>query len=903
MLDEGLQFAFSEGKLLFFLLPLWVLLIYRLRGMRRRFSAGLGIGKNPRSQIHSWVFQALLPLTFFFATLALMQPFIFDDFEKGEGGRGSPVELSEEGDSPRKKIAHDVIFLVDASASMSVEDTRLGISRLAFAKEIIDETITKLSGQNVALYAFTSEVTTICPLTMDYVCFRLRNSFIAINEGDVAGTDLLFALDIVKKKHFAGKKEKPTTLVLLTDGGDTRIEQLKGEKREEEIQLLLGTLVNGKAPLTLFTIGLGTQGGKEIPGVEFEGSPVFSTLDEELLERLGEIGGGSYIYADEGSAWVIASQLVDAIKKRDGYEDAQGSRLGAAGVALKKKHYYQIPLVCALAAFLFLLTTPQTRKRRLLPLLLLCLAPLNGETEEMKAEVSKAFNYMELGKFEEAESIYKRLLSQELTPQEEKTLLFNLGTVKLLQEDFDGAFSFFEEIEKGEATKGVLAISWGYNFSLALLKKVEKLAEEKSASPEMLQMLEKALEHLLKGYDVQEKASYSILEPGQVNVFKTQAKQLYAKIRKKLLSAPFEQGEVYDIARDLSNRLYYLSLGLEKEEAARYLVEIKNLKFGWEILAQKGKDFDKEAKKRFEEAYHHYLSALERLEGGETGKGKEHLATSGEELLALRRALLEMLWKEDPSKALKESAENLQERLKKVKIGKEETNEAFARYEKELAEVSELFLENRSKLQDWERVQFEKLGLVSSLLKENQAGKEKELAKFYQRASQGYLSLLAQGLSNAETALQRGLAAEREALSMTKQAKKIPYDGDIHKEVVEAQGRVLELIQPFPEEHEKKEAFEAGKEEALAALDVLGQGGSELQKVSGHQQEAIRYWSEGESSANQQDQEEEQDNEQEEEESQSPFNQKESQLYEALEKEDRPEKEEEGIVKKGLRPW
>ena len=86
--------------------------------------------------------------------------------------------------------------MLDTSASMSVEDTRQKNTRLEVAKEIIDEMVQKLDGQNVALYSFTSALTPIVPLTLDYLFTRLMLQDVHLNYGEVAGTDLFESLEM-----------------------------------------------------------------------------------------------------------------------------------------------------------------------------------------------------------------------------------------------------------------------------------------------------------------------------------------------------------------------------------------------------------------------------------------------------------------------------------------------------------------------------------------------------------------------------------------------------------------------------------------------------------------------------------------------------------------------------------
>lgn len=215
----------------------------------------------------------------------------------------------------RKRRFHEVLFLVDTSYSMSVTDTRTHKSRLEYAKEIIEEIVAKLDGQNIALYAFTSEVTPLVPPTMDYIFFRLFTKKLGYNEGDIAGTDLLEALDTVAKKHFSPAK-KLKTIILLTDGGDTRLEGLSDVNRNREIELMTRRLANAdEMNVRLYTIGLGSPEGMIIPEIEFEGRPVKSALDESLLQALSQKGRGKYFFANSYSPFSLAQTLVKDMKQ------------------------------------------------------------------------------------------------------------------------------------------------------------------------------------------------------------------------------------------------------------------------------------------------------------------------------------------------------------------------------------------------------------------------------------------------------------------------------------------------------------------------------------------------------------------------------------------------------------
>lgn len=112
--------------------------------------------------------------------LALMDPVLHVVSEQFVS-ESSPVQTT----TVRRK-AHDVVFLLDVSASMGVKDGRLSRSRLDYAKELIDEIVARLHGETVSLYTFTSKVAQVVPGTMDYLYLRMLLRDVEVNSTGVA---------------------------------------------------------------------------------------------------------------------------------------------------------------------------------------------------------------------------------------------------------------------------------------------------------------------------------------------------------------------------------------------------------------------------------------------------------------------------------------------------------------------------------------------------------------------------------------------------------------------------------------------------------------------------------------------------------------------------------------------
>ncbi|MBB64253.1 MAG: hypothetical protein CMO81_04245 [Waddliaceae bacterium] len=324
-----------------------------------------------RSKILHRTKRALALLAWIFLCCALIQP--RGNPRYPEDKKTEALQLQDSDPEIRsmitRRLAHDIVFLLDVSASMEVTDMRTGQSRLDYAKEVIDELVEQLRGENAGIFAFTSELSAVSPPTVDYLFLRLMLRQVGINEGDIAGTDLLEALDATREKFFSQTSNKYKTLVVLTDGGDTQLELSKGEERERILQAILGRIADAeKYKLQVFTIGLGTASGDIIPGVEFEGKAVQSSLDEELLKRLSDTGNGRYFFANQYSAMGIADALAREIQNRQLLLEESEEEIELDMSALSNREpifdeYFQYPLSLAIISILLSLLIPSTKRR------------------------------------------------------------------------------------------------------------------------------------------------------------------------------------------------------------------------------------------------------------------------------------------------------------------------------------------------------------------------------------------------------------------------------------------------------------------------------------------------------------------------------------------------------------
>lgn len=356
-----LHYNFPEGSYISLLLipiflALWMLLHFR-QSQASLFSAAL---LTTRSTKIFYFKMMLRGSCWIFATIALMQPL-------GNGYYAETQMQHQDVQLTLKRKAHDIIFLIDTSASMNITDTRTGATRLEYAKEIANEMISEMSGESAALYTFTSQVSQLSPITLDTFFVRLMLRSIAINEGGTAGTNFVEAIANMRKKYFSQASPKLKTLIILSDGGDTTIESLEGSARTKAIDALADLVARReKTNLRVFTIGMGSTQGGIVPDVTDNNRPVISKLDEELLKHLAVKGRGVYYNGNAYTTLEIVNDIYAQLKQDPiFYSEEEGiappflkTILGDA--PLLYSHYFQFPLAISLLALCACLLLPDS---------------------------------------------------------------------------------------------------------------------------------------------------------------------------------------------------------------------------------------------------------------------------------------------------------------------------------------------------------------------------------------------------------------------------------------------------------------------------------------------------------------------------------------------------------------
>lgn len=184
------------------------------------------------------------------------------------------------GEEPFLASDRNLAVAVDVSNSMLAQDVRP--DRLGRAKADLLDLLDALRGDRVALLAFRGKGAMLCPFTTDVAFLRESINGLSPESAPPGETDLA---DAIEKALAAFDKAQSdhNAIVLVSDGEDLtgRAETLAKEA--------------GGRGIPIFTVGVGSPQGAQVPGVTYQGKPVVSKLNDATLRAVAEASGGAYI--------------------------------------------------------------------------------------------------------------------------------------------------------------------------------------------------------------------------------------------------------------------------------------------------------------------------------------------------------------------------------------------------------------------------------------------------------------------------------------------------------------------------------------------------------------------------------------------------------------------------------
>lgn len=203
----------------------------------------------------------------------------------------------------------DIVIVLDQSASMGAQDFR-PVNRFETARSVIQRFVDQRTHDHIGLVGFSAEAALRVPPTLNHthVLEELAGmQLMELGDGTAIGMGLALAA-----LHLRGSDAEEQAIILITDGVNNA----------GEISPAAAAEVAGEVGIRIYAIGVGSGQEARIEvrdpetGQLYRGT-VRDSYDEETLERIAELSGGSYFAA--GSAGTLET-IFDAIGSAESTE-------------------------------------------------------------------------------------------------------------------------------------------------------------------------------------------------------------------------------------------------------------------------------------------------------------------------------------------------------------------------------------------------------------------------------------------------------------------------------------------------------------------------------------------------------------------------------------------------------
>ena len=231
-------------------------------------------------------------------------------------------------ETPETRRGADVVLVLDASASMYVED--VPPSRLEWERAAARVLLDRLEGSRVGLVVFAGRGYLVSPLTSDFEALRLYLDGLSpdvLTQGGSSLSDaVLSSVSLLVGEDVESDGEPAGSVVLVSDW----------DALEERDDVMRAADLAARAGVPVHAVGIGTEAGGPVPDVdpvsgerrgfkrEPTGEQAVSRLNADLLRDVGRRTGGSsrVLRAPEDVAGILA-----AVRASPG---SGGSRTGTA---------------------------------------------------------------------------------------------------------------------------------------------------------------------------------------------------------------------------------------------------------------------------------------------------------------------------------------------------------------------------------------------------------------------------------------------------------------------------------------------------------------------------------------------------------------------------------------------
>lgn len=203
----------------------------------------------------------------------------------------------------RETRGAEIMICLDVSNSMLAED--YSPNRLERAKLAISRLVDRLRDDRIGLIIFAGKPFVQLPITTDYVSAKMFLGSIGPDSVPVQGTAIGDAV-LTAVKSFSSQSEKSRAIIVITDGENHEDDAVAAAKQAAE------------SGVKLYTIGVGSPEGQPIRLngellKDKDGNIVVTKLDEAVLRKMAQAGGGAYVRA--GNEEFGLNPIIDDLRR------------------------------------------------------------------------------------------------------------------------------------------------------------------------------------------------------------------------------------------------------------------------------------------------------------------------------------------------------------------------------------------------------------------------------------------------------------------------------------------------------------------------------------------------------------------------------------------------------------
>jgi Ca-activated chloride channel family protein len=241
---------------------------------------------------------------------------------------------------PQTKTVRDIVFVIESSASMMLEDYEIdgqATARMEVVKSVLDQFVASLDGNRFSFVVYADKSYTLMPMTADTMTARLMlkrlKPYLAGREDAAFGEALGLALQQAEHStKYNTENTQKRILVVFSDG----------ENKPSHLPVAEAINYAQGLNLPIYTVGVGA-GTAEADKREYSGL-LYQTLQEQSLKEIAHETNGQYFQV--GSRQAIQTVLAKI-------DQAEGAQIVTAQAKHKTVQLY--PYLLAILMMVFIL--------------------------------------------------------------------------------------------------------------------------------------------------------------------------------------------------------------------------------------------------------------------------------------------------------------------------------------------------------------------------------------------------------------------------------------------------------------------------------------------------------------------------------------------------------------------